>query len=277
MSNMTLISRWAKYVLMAFAGLLFVACDDDEKPAFLPQLPTNGGDCVKSYVHLGSVPSTYDWTFHYAGPRLTQADGVVRDPSPVIDGTYRYTSHIGYGYQSVAVSNSKGEKTEITLNAAGYIQTMTVNRNIYNFYYDPQGYLVGWNKIVFEDSFGQAQQYKTSASISYVNGNYSKIVYVEADNKPVELHFTPSDKPNMNGLLPATASRELGCLGFEHLYYAGLLGRSAQNLVKSINYEFTDTLKNYRTDFEYSNKNGNTVLCNYHTPDGNVASVSYSY
>lgn len=266
---------WA-CVLLLVAGWGFTSCSDDEEP-FLPTLPARGGSNVRSITHLGSVPSCYDWQFTYAGKRLSKAQGVVRDPSPAIDQSYKYNSALSYQAHGVRIKNSNNEKTNVVLNAQGYIQSMTVNRNIYNFVYNPEGRLIAWNKIVFEDSFGQAQQYRTSASIEYENGNFSRIVYISTDKKPVILTFTPSTWPNFNGLLPSTATLELGCLGFEHLYYAGLLGISTENLVQSISYEFENSEKNYQTKFEYSLKGGNVVLCNYHTADGSAASVSYGY
>ena len=70
-------------------------------------------------------------------------------------------------------------------------------------------------------------------------------------------------------------SKQLGLLGYEHLYYAGLLGRPTANLVKSIAFEFEDASRNYTLDFDYSLRSGNIELCNYYTPDGSPASVNY--
>lgn len=262
---------------LLLAGLAFSACSDDEPASLRPVLPTNGGSSVRSIAHLGSVPSCYDWQLSYSGGRLTKAVGVVRDPSPAIDQSFRYTSNLSYQYRGVIIRNSSKEDTKVTLNDRGYIQTMTVNRNIYNFRYNSEGRLSGWDKVVFEDSFGQVHQYRSSATIEYHEGNYSRIVYTEAGDQSVTLTFTPSASLNRNGLLPTTATRELGCLGFEHLYYAGLLGLSTRNLVAAIRYEYGDSQNDFQTYFEYGTKDGNTVLCNYHTKDGNVASVSYGY
>lgn len=250
--------------------------DDDPEP-FKPQLPAAGGSSLCSITHLGSVMSCYDWTFTYSNERLVSASGTVRDPSSDIDGSFSYTSKLSYGTSSVGVENSSGEETSVTLNSQGYIERMTVNRNIYQFTY-VDGRISGWNKTVFETSFGQAMQYRSSASIEYQNGNLSRIIYTETDNQPDTLTFTASSLVNYNGLLPETVSKELGCLSFEHLYYAGLLGRPTINLVKSLSYASgTSSSENYTIDFEYSTRDGNVVLCNYHTPDGAVASVSYGY
>lgn len=80
---------------------------------------------------------------------------------------------------------------------------------------------------------GQILSYKSSATIEYMNGNFSKITYMGPDGAKITVSFTASDLQNRNGVLPELVGKELGCLGFEHLYYAGLLGRSSSNLVKT--------------------------------------------
>jgi hypothetical protein len=56
-------------------------------------------------------------------------------------------------------------------------------------------------------------------------------------------------------------SKQLGCLGFEHLYYAGLLGRPTTHLVKSISVSFPDgSQNNYKTEFSYNIKNSKTTF-----------------
>ncbi len=259
---------------LAGAALVLTSCSDDDPEPFRPQLPAAGGKAVRSIQHLGSLMTSYDWTFAYSGDRLVSADGKVRDSDATIDGSFSYTSWISYGPASVSVSNSSGEKTTVRLNSMNYIDEMEVNRNRYKFYYT-DGRLSGWQKTVFENSFGQAMQYRSSATIEYLNGNLSRIVYTETDNDPVTLTFTPSGYVNRNGLLPETVSKEMGCLSFEHLYYAGLLGRSTTHLVKSIN--VTSQTRNYTTEFEYSQRGNDIVLCTYHTPQGGVSSVSYGY
>lgn len=262
---------------LAIAGCVMAACSDDEN-IFQPRLPQNGGSPVMSIEHLGTVPSCFDWTFYYSGQYMTQAVGMRRDPEPENDRSYSYTSSLSYGEMSVGIKNSSKENVSVRLNALGYIQTMEVGNDTYNFNYDLNGYMMSWEKISRENSFGQVQQFITRATITFRDGNLEKVEYTEPDDKPVVITFTSATLPNMNGLLPATTSKELGCLGFEHLYYAGLLGRSTANLVKSVHYDFSDGVHNdYTTEYEYSVRNGNTVLCNYHNEDGNVASVKYGY
>lgn len=273
--------RLLKYALSAMlvpATLLSVSsCSDDETPAMRPTLPADGAAAVRSITHLGSVMSTYDWTFSYADGRLVTAQGVMRDPSATLDRSFSYTSQLSYGPWSVGVYNSSGEAVQLQLTSQGYIERMTVNRNIYEFYYR-DGRLAGWSKTIFENSFGQVEQYKSSATITYDNGNLQRIDYVGADQETVTLTCTPSALVNSNGLLPEGISQELGCLGFEHLYYAGLLGRPTTNLVQQVTFTHSQhPEKDYTLEFEYGTTNGDVTLCNYHTADGGVASVSYTY
>lgn len=266
-------------------GTLFVplilfgltACSDDEQPAMRPTLPADGAATVRSITHLGDVLTGYDWNFTYADGRLVSANGVMRDPDPALDRSFTYTSQLSYGPWNVNVYNSSGEQVALQLSTQGYIERMTVNRNIYTFYYR-DGRLTGWSKTVFENSFGQVQQYRSSATISYDNGDISRIDYVGADDEPVTVLFTSSPLSNRNGILPEGVGQEMGCLGFEQLYYAGLLGRPTTHLVERVTFNYSEhPERDYAIDFEYSTQNGNVTLCNYHTPNGGVASVSYSY
>lgn len=264
-------------LLAAAATLALSACSDDEPAGLQPQLPATGGSNVLTISHLGGVESTYDWKFSYSDKRLTEAQGTVRDASDQIDQSFQYSSRLSYGPNSVSLSVSSGEKIEIALNGQGFIGQMTVDRNIYHFTYGLDGRLTAWDKTVFEESLGQVQQYHSSATISYVNGAYDRVVYTGTDGRTTTLTFSSSQIVNLNGLLPVGASKELGCIGFEQLYYAGLLGRPSTYLVSAISYDFENDAQNYTTSFSYNNKGGNTVLCNYQTPDGSVASVSYTY
>lgn len=263
--------------IITFFTLSLSACSDDDGPTFLPKLPANGGDNVKYIIHSGNVMTSYDWKFNYSGPRLGSASGVLRDPQPDIDKSYKYTSSIRYGYNRVDVRNSNNVPVSISLNSEGYIGNMKVGKNTYNFIYDDNR-LVAWYKTIFEDSFGPSTQYKTSATIRYNNGNLETVVVTGPDNVPVTTTFVPSPMENRNGLLPETASEQLGCLGFEHLYYAGLLGMPSKNLVKSLTVSYGDeSKKGYTIDFEYGTEGNNVTLCNYHTNTGAIASVRYDY
>lgn len=260
--------------------LAVTGCGSDDGPALQPikpQLPAAESNPVKQIRHQGDVTSCYDWKFTYDQGRLVNATGLMRSSDAQTDGTYQYTSSLAFSPSTVQVSNSSGEKTQLQLNALGHIKHMSVNKNQYDFEYI-DGRLVKWEKTAVESSMGQILSYKSSATIEYMNGNFSKITYMGPDGAKITISFTASDLQNRNGVLPELVGKELGCLGFEHLYYAGLLGRSSSNLVKDISYtNDKDASQNFDTSFEYSIKNGNVVLCNYHTPTGGVASVSYEY
>lgn len=266
---------WVSVLLLTAC---LASCGDDEDKTLRPDLPSNGAQPLKSVKHLGGVTSCYDWTFTYRDGRLSQAYGVMRNANAEVDQTYSYTSKLNYGVAKVSIHNTTADKTTVTqLNGAGCIEKMTVNRDTYEFYYF-DGRMVGWKKTLYEASLGQSNQYSSSAVISYTNGDITSITYTDTGKAPVVLTFTPSELMNKNGLLPETVSKEMGVLGIEHLYYAGLLGRPTSHLVKSIAFDFKDQPEsNYTTTFSYSQKDNNTVLCNYTTPIGEVASVSYSY
>ncbi len=264
-------------VLMGILSCSFISCGDDETTIMKPILPANGGNHVISIRHLGGVTSAYDWDFVYSDDYLVKAVGTVRDASSEFDGGFTYTSWLEYGSDWVEIINSGDEYPEVVLNGYGLIERMLVNRNQYDFSY-VDGRLVGWHKTIFEDSYGHVTKYTSTATIEYEGGDISRIVMTDADKVPVTYTFVYSDKLNLNGLLPVSMSKQLGCLGFEHLYYAGLLGRPTTHLVKSISVSFPDgSQNNYKTEFSYNIKNSNTVLCNYVTPNGETASVSYTY
>jgi hypothetical protein len=80
-------------------------------------------------------------------------------------------------------------------------------------------------------------------------------------------------------LLPETLSKQLGCFGFEHLYYAGLLGKATKHLVRLIEIDYPDEAKkdDFTIEFEYStNKEDYTELCTFKL-DGRAVSVNYTY
>lgn len=251
------------------------ACSDSEPPAFKPVLPVSAGQPVRQVTHRGNTEQNYNWTFTYSKERLTRAEGTLTGHNA--SSSFNYVSTLGYGNKKVTVTNSSGNTCLVELNAAGYIGQMQVNRNQYYFYYDVAGHLISWKKIIYDNSVGLGQSYTTSATIDYHNSDIETITYTETGNPAVTLRFTPTQLPNNNGTLPPTVTKELGMLGFEHLYYAGLLGRPTAHLVKRIDYEFAEPSRNYGTDFEYSLTGNNVELCNYRNLDGTPASIIYDY
>ena len=71
----------------------------------------------------------------------------------------------------------------------------------------------------------------------------------------------------------------MGCFGFEHLYYAGLLGKATKHLVQTIQVDYPDEAKkdDFTVDFNYStNKEDHIQLCTF-ILNGEAASVNYTY
>lgn len=270
------IMRHASRIIAPLLLLLLAACSGSDAPPISPVLPAQGGAAPTSITHQGSMEtSAYDWQLRYAGGRMTEATGTVRDPRPDVDGSYTYRSQLSYRSDGVEIFNSTGEKVQAVLSPEGYIERMTVNRNIYTFHY-VSGQLRVWHKTVFEDTFGQAAQYDSEGQLEYSGDDLVRIVFTDAGAAGTTTYtLTPSSEPNRSGLLPATLSKPMGLLGIEHLYYAGLLGRGAAHLTRSV--RVSGPGGSYSTTFEYAQNEVGTVLCNYHTPSGGVASVNYSY
>ena len=267
--------------LSALTLMPFTSCSDDNDPITIyPELPADGADNIKSIEHKGAIANTtYDWKMSYYDNRLTNAKGTIREPEDDKDKKFSYTSEITYGHDFINVVNSHQEKVKIVLNRANYIEKMTVNENTYEFHY-ADDHLSRWEKTITENSFGHASIHKSYGVIEYLNGDLKSIkTSTNINDEVVTTTFTSSDLVNHNGLLPEMVSAQLGCIGFEHLYYAGLLGKPTVHLVKAIKVDHSkDSSKNYSIDFHYSlNSDKNVELCSYTTPEGKPASVIYNY
>lgn len=254
-----------------------VACSDDEAPAFLPTLPTNGGSPVTEIIHNGNLPDCCDWNLTYSGGRLVSAVG-----SSYINGnTLSSTFYLGFGSQSVSMRGNDGTQYTVDLNSDLLISRITAGNDTYEFSYR-NNRLSSWSKTTVDDSFAPIPKYTSSATLTYSNGDLSKIVYTENENNPdntVTLTFTADNFPNLNGLLPDGVTREFGCLGFEFLYYAGLMGSATTHLVQSVSASYAlYPDRDYTLEYEYStDATGlNVVLCNYRY-EGSPASVTYKY
>ena len=276
-----ILSCLAFALVTLLAATSFTSCGNDDPAPLRPSLPSTNSTHVRTITRLGSVESGYDWQFTYAGGRLTQAVGTLREASPQIARSFSYTSRLAYKPRAVTMNTSSGENVKLHLNMLGLIDQMTVNRNVYTFSYDANGRLITWTKTVFEESLGQAQQYNSSAVIAYTpTGALNQITYNGTDSRRVILTFTSLAQANVDGLMPPTISQEMGILGYEQLFYAGLLGKAPAQLVQSVTREYPDAVPSAPaaiTTFEYGFHNGSVTLCNYHLADGAVASVSYTY
>ena len=264
--------------MTAFLTASLVSCSDDDGPVLLPNLPATGGKNVRSIQHLGDFTTSYDWNLEYSGKRLTYATGTLRDKGFNEHNSKSYSSKIKYGNHYVGVSNSDKQPVQITLNSSGLIEHMTIGEDSYNFSYTDER-LTAWHKTLYSQSMGQLEKFEYYARIKYDEGNLKSIVVTGPNEVPVTTTFVSSDKENKNGLLPEAVGNAMGCFGFEHLYYAGLLGRPTRNLVKKITVDNPkDSSQCYTIEYNYSTSGNNTTLCNYNNlTTGKTASVNYTY
>ena len=263
-------------------ALLTASCSDSDSPAFTPTLPATTGSKVISISRNGTFESGYDWTFRYQNNRLTQANGTLRAPEVSQDRTFSYTCTLSYNHTGVSArySNSSIEPMTFKMGSNGYICRITQGRNSIDFQYNADGRLSAWQKTTYEGAFGQTAQYTSSATISYdTSGSYRSITYMGTDSRRTIVNITPSAQPNVNGLLPPTLSTELGMSGYEHLYYAGLLGRASTLLPQQLTRDYPDASSRESSivTYEYGLQSGNVTLCYYHPTPTTIASVAYSY
>lgn len=256
---------------------LLASCSSDEpvpQPDVQPNLPGSGDAHVKAIVHSGNIQGVYDWNFEYKDMCLTSASGILYNP---INVPVEYISNLTYGKDSITIRNTSGMVMKVTLNADNLMECLLVNKDEYRFTYS-EGRLVAWQKTINDMNFG-AEASHASARIEYKNGDISMITYSENNDAPIYYRCTPSSYYNVNGLLPETISKQLGCFGFEHLYYAGLLGKPSQHLLGSISVDYPAGMnkKDYKVDFNYSvNKQNQIQLCTF-ILDGEAVSVNYTY
>lgn len=253
------------------------SCSSDEPAPTLnlqPHLPGNGTKPLKTIVHSGNIHGCYDWNMVYVDNRLTSATGLLYNPTSV---AVEYSSSLTYSPDTVGVKNTGDLVMKITLNSDKLIETLLVNKDEYRFVYS-EGRLVAWDKTIKDLNFG-AEALHARATIEYRDGDIATITYSENNDDPSYYRCTPSAYYNTNGLLPETLSKQMGCFGFEHLYYAGLLGKATKHLVQTIQVDYPDEAKkdDFTVDFNYStNKEDHIQLCTF-ILNGEAASVNYTY
>lgn len=263
--------------LCLIAAAVIASCSSEEPaplPNIKPTLPGNGSEPVKSVVHSGKITGCYDWKFEYSDFRLVMAKGELYN-TPNVD--VKYQSELVYSHDTIGIRNSGDMAMRVVLNSDKLIERLMVNKDEYRFVYS-EGRLVSWEKTIKDLNFG-ADALHARAMIEYKDGDISKITYSENNDDPTYYTCTPSTYYNANGLLPETLSKQFGCYGFEHLYYAGLLGKPTKHLVQTIQVDYPDEAKmeDYEVSFNYStNKNGHIELCTF-LINGEAASVNYTY
>ena len=263
------------------ALLALSACHNDDpmltppaKLAISPALPSGGNAPLTSVRHNGNIDDCYDWTLSYGDNRLKSASGTRRNSNASADNNYSYSLTLAYDSGGVYISHSDGSTISVTLDGENHITRMQYGTNTYTFTY-AAGRLNGWQKTETTTSLGQTAQY-TSKGLFTRNaaGDLIAILYTDTRGKATQVTLTPSTLTNPNGLLPETVGKEMGIDGFEALYYAGLLGVPAPHLTESISKKIDGKEDAETTDFSYSQRGGNTVLCTY--KNGSVA-VNYWY
>lgn len=267
---------------LAPLALLLASCSDSEPPALTPTLPATTGSRVTNIKRNGSFESGYDWSFRYQNNRLTQATGVLRNPDNLQDRNFSYNCNLKYGRGQVSAtySNTSIEPMTFVMGTNNCISRIIQGRNTIDFQYNADGRLTAWQKEAYEGAFGQQAQYRSSANISYdASGAIHKIVYYGTDDRRTIVTLTNSTHANINGLLPATLSTELGMSGYEHLYYAGLLGRATSVLPQQLTREYPDASAREpeTVTYEYGQQGNNITMCYYHPTPNSVASVEYTY
>ena len=269
-------------LLAILAALLALsACHNDDpmltppaKLAISPALPSGGNAPLKSVRHNGNIDDCYDWTLSYGDNRLKSASGTRRNSNATADNNYSYSLTLAYDSEGVYIFHSDGSNISVTLDGENHITQMQYGTNTYTFTY-AAGRLSGWQKTETTTSLGQTAQY-TSKGLFTRNaaGDLIAILYTDTRGKATQVTLTPSTLTNPNGLLPETVGKEMGIEGFEALYYAGRLGVPAPHLTQSISKKTDGEEEAETTDFSYSQRGGNTVLCTY--KNGSVA-VNYWY
>lgn len=261
---------------VALAALMF-SCSSEEPapiPNLQPKLPGSTENHVKSITHSGNIEGCYDWNFTYKDSRLTSATGTLYNPTTV---AIQYTSNLLYSPDTIGIKNTGDLAMKVVLNSDNCIEYLLVNKDEYRFVYS-EGRLVSWNKTIKDLNFG-AEALHAYGSIEYNEGDIATITYAENNDDPTYYRCAPTAIYNTDGLLPETLSKQMGCFGFEHLYYAGLLGKATKHLVKSVQIDYPDEAKkdDYSVEFRYStNKSDQIELCTFILNDEAV-SVNYVY
>ena len=263
------------------ALLALAACHNDDpmltppaKLAICPALPSGGSAPLKSVRHNGNIDDCYDWTLNYGDNRLMNASGTRRNSNASADYNYSYSLTLTYDSKGIYISHSDGSTISVALDGENHITWMQYGANTYTFSY-AAGRLNSWQKTETTTSLGQTAQYTSKGLFTRdAAGDLIAILYTDTRGKVTQVTLTPSTLTNPNGLLPETVGKEMGIDGFEALYYDGLLGVPAPHLTESISKKIDGKEEAETTDFSYSQRGGNTVLCTY--KNGSVA-VNYWY
>ena len=272
--------KFTLFALSAIVCFSLASCgSNDDTPNISFTSPNTTGHQLRSVVHAGYLPDTYDWEFTYNGTLLTGAKGTYVHETT---GDYSYNVTLGFTSSTLTISSSASEKSTVTVGTNKLISQMKVNDNTYNFSYNDSGYLTDWQENIVNTGFGSVTSYNSKATIFYSNDNDIKqIIYTNNDGYPNDLctvTFTAADTLNVNGLLPEALSKQMGILGFEYLYYLGALGKPTKHLVRSVHVAYnTNPALDYDINFHYVlNNNKDITFCSYAYKEQS-ASATYKY
>ncbi len=275
-----------KLIRNSFVALVIIALsscsDDDNKTSVANRITTpntSGYNKLVSVERAGSFQNMYAWKFGYRGNNLIQATSTLQHSNDMQSEGNKANYTLSYGEKNVGISTNSVPMS-VTLNEEALVSKATSGNTTYNYSYTG-GYLTSWKVLYQNNGFGGSSTKGASAELSRtVNGNITEIKYTpSADALDVydiyTFEYTPED--NVNGLLPEAISNVMGCEGFEYIYYAGLLGRSTQNLIKSITIKHSKNEEDTIYEFFYNfDSNWNAITCSY-GKGSNAVVVTYKY
>ncbi|MCM1311438.1 MAG: DUF4595 domain-containing protein [Bacteroides sp.] len=276
-----------KLIRQSFAALAAIialsACSDDDNKASVANRittpNTSGYSKLVSVERAGSFQNMYAWRFGYSGNNLVQAVSTLQHSNDMQSEGNKANYSLSYGERTVGISTN-GVPMSVALNEEALVSKATSGNTTYNYSYTG-GYLTSWKVLYQNNGFGGSSTKGATAELSRtVNGNITEIKYTPSADAP-DIYYTYSfeytQDDNVNGLLPEAISKVMGCEGFEYIYYAGLLGRGTQNLVKSITVTHSKNEEETAYEFFYNfDTNRNTITCSY-GKGSNTVVVTYKY
>ncbi|MBQ8736414.1 MAG: DUF4595 domain-containing protein [Bacteroidaceae bacterium] len=270
--------------LVILAVLGFASCsDDDSSPTVAPLINTpnvTGYSKLTSVERSGVFVNKCAWNFVYKGENLSSAVSTLQHSSNLETEGKKTNFSLTYGENYVGVKTD-GSQISLTLNEDVLVDKAMSGNTTYNYSYTG-GYLTSWNVVYKNDGFAGSSTKGAMAEIGRsLTGNITSIKYTPSADAAEDYYlysFEYDDQLNYNGLLPECLSTELGCDGFECLYYAGLFGNGTRNVMKSM--EVTHSKRedyHVKYDFNYNTDGyGNIVLCSYGAIENPIV-VTYKY
>lgn len=275
-----------KSVLSTFALLMLFSCSGDDHEVslsdFIMTPNTKTANRLTSVTRSGYFESAYSWNFVYNRKNLKSATSVLQYGNTG-EETEPLKYSLSYGSREVKVSTS-GEPVALRVGSDGLLSSASSGNTTFNYSYS-DGKLIAWNSLYQIHGFNGVVTKGADAVLTWRDGNLQKIVFTpvtDAANKFYTFEFTYyGDKLNNNGLLPELISEAMGCKGAEYLYYAGMLGKSTTNLVKTMAVTHsTDVEKNASYSFYYEQNMYDVTLCSYQkdgVAGGRPVIVTYGY